>query len=408
VAPDGVRFADVNTLGLPGRCDAVTLIAEPDLLSEHLHAAPAEVRRRTIVAGELSNTVAGEIGDDPIVLFRDGRDLSATATADGVRITAAASCSLDHLVAFTCEAGVPGVELLAGIPGTLGGAVVQNAAAYGQCIGDAFESARAFDLESGREVILGRFDLRFGYRSSALNARGSYASRFVLLTVSLRLPRAAPRPIAYADLARHHRAAGRRDADIQARRRSVIEVRSRKGMVVDGPNWIPSAGSFFIGPEVGRREASRLARRVRGSEFAMSYLRWYRPDGANIRVPAALALRAAGFMNGDRWGPVGLSPHHILAICNLGGASAGEVIAVSEHLRREVKRVLGLDLRAEVKRLGRCIVPSWDELVSRWGHTPGSGEPRWALEMGVGSSGGVRRGGPPGAPPPAGRPRSRP
>jgi len=87
-------------------------------------------------------------------------------------------------------------------------------------------------------------------------------------------------------------------------------------------------------------------------------------------------------MNGDRWGDVGLSPQHVLAVVNFGGASAGAFLAVARHLRAQTRAALGIELRPEVKLLGDALVPDWAAYVAEHGHRPGSGEPEWALDMG--------------------------
>src|SRR5690606_1553191 len=107
-------------------------------------------RRRVVVAGELSNTIVGEVVDRPVVLFRDGEEMRIEERCGSLEITAAAGCGLDRLVDAACALGAPGIELLSGIPGTVGAAVVQNVAAYGQSLGEVVASVRALDLRTGR------------------------------------------------------------------------------------------------------------------------------------------------------------------------------------------------------------------------------------------------------------------
>jgi hypothetical protein len=63
----------------------------------------------------------------------------------------------------------------------------------------------------------------------------------------------------------------RSSTDLIERRATVLEIRNRKGMVVDGDNWLPCVGSFFLSPIVDNETAMRIAKKVRGPEFAESF-----------------------------------------------------------------------------------------------------------------------------------------
>lgn len=375
-------IAALNTLALSPSVADLTIVSAPDALERRLLAMSPADRLACEVAGELSNTVLGDTVERPLILYRDGAVCDLTRQGDDVRIVCDGSCSWDALVEATCKAGVAGVELLSGIPGTVGAGVVQNIAAYGQRISDAITGARALDRRTGRIVDLTPADFGFTYRTSALKRADTFTSDLVILEVTLTLKAGPPAPITYAELADHHRATGRDDADLMARRASVLEVRGRKGMVWKGPNWVPSAGSFFLSPVVSADQALRITEAVRGSDFADAFLSWYRPDEATTRLPAALALRAAGFMNGDRWGDVGLSPHHILALRTFPGATASDVQALAQVIIAQVRDRLGIDLHAEVRRLGVAR----DEPTFSWLDSnplqPGAAEPEWAKALG--------------------------
>ena len=227
-------------------------------------------------------------------------------------------------------------------------------------------------------------DLAFGYRTSALKPTTDAPPPLMLLRVTCRVQRGAPAELTYEELARYHAEAGRAPDDVAARRASVLEVRARKGMVVDAPTWRPSVGSFFVGAAVPREVAVEVATQVRGAAYAERMLSWYRPDGDQVRLPAALVLRAAGFMNGDHWGAVGLSELHLLALCNRGGATGTDVLAVSELIRRTVRERLDIDLQREVILLGDFPDVDLDAYEAAHPREAGEGEPDWATSTGDG------------------------
>ena len=376
---------DLGSFALPWRADEAWVVADPEALRTHLDGLPVGERRRVRVLGELTNTVPAEKVPGTVLLFRDGTGMQVDQAPDGgFLVTVDASRSLDDVVADTTARGWHGMELMSGIPGTVGAGVVQNAGAYGQQLSDVLVEAQAYEVATGRVRTLTPADLAFGYRTSALKPTTDAPVPLVLLRVTCRVGVGAPAALTYEDLARHHEDSGRAPDDVAARRESVLEVRARKGMVVDAATWRPSVGSFFVGAAVPEEVALRVATQVRGEEYARRMLSWYRPDGDAVRLPAALVLRAAGFMNGDHWGAVGLSDLHLLALCNRGGATGTDVLAVSELIRRTVRERLDIDLQREVILLGDFPDMDVDAYARAHPRQAGAGEPAWARATGRG------------------------
>lgn len=377
VAPE--ETARYGSFELPWRASGAWLVSDPADLHAYLDGLSPRARREVQVVGELTNTVIAQRVPQQVVLFRGGRSMRATSRGDGTTILVVdASSPLDAVVAETIRRGLHGMELMSGIPGTVGGAVVQNAGAYGQEVADVLVEVRAYDRTDGEVVTLRPDDLRFGYRTTVLKSAPGFTPAWILLTVTLALRRTAPAPISYHELAEHHRTHGRDPHDLAERRRSVLEVRARKSMVVGGPNWSPSVGSFFVGPDVDVDRAVRIATEVRGPEHGQRLLDRSPRGAARVRIPAALVLRAAGFLNGDHWGPVGLGEQHILALCNRGGARGIDVLAVSRLVRRRVRHRLGIELVPEVRWLGDFPAIDLDAYARDHPLQPGSGEPAWA------------------------------
>ena len=374
----------LNTFGLPSQCSEVRLWSDPDELVRYLSSLSANERARVNLSGELSNTVLGEVIEGPLFLFRDGQVEDIWTTDEFVRVRVAGSCRFDSLVAELCEAGVAGLELLSGIPGTVGAAIVQNIAAYGQRISNRVLGVRVYDIQSATIRDLDPALLNFSYRTSSLKTADSYTPPMIVLDAVFEFPRnGLPDKIEYEDLRRHHAECGRSPDDLLARRATVLEVRQRKGMVVDQHNWVPSAGSFFISPVVAKDTALQLATLVRGSKFAESFFSWYRPDANVTRFPAALLMRAAGFLNGDQWGPVGLSPHHVVAICAYPGASGSDVMSLASLVQAQIRERFEVRLDPEVRLLGSLAHRDLQFFLDRHQLVPGMGEPGWALGLGT-------------------------
>ncbi len=102
-------------------------------------------------------------------------------------VTAAAGESWHGLVRFTIGQGLSGLENLALIPGSVGAAPMQNIGAYGVELSDRFDRLRALDVATGAITVFDRNECGFAYRDSRF--KSSYAGRFIVLEVTLRLSR---------------------------------------------------------------------------------------------------------------------------------------------------------------------------------------------------------------------------
>ncbi len=200
-----------------------------------------------------------------------------------------AGANLHDLVAGLAEGGLAGLEYAGNIPGSVGGAVVGNAGAYGRAVGDVLVRARLLDGGVIRDV--GPEDLDFGYRTSLLKRRRDVV-------------------VLEATFALHD---GERSALLDGIARDA-ELRRSKHPLEYG-----SCGSYFKNPS---RE-----------------------------LPAAKLIEEAG-LKGLTLGRAQVSTKHANFLVALPGASATDVLALSEEVRRRVREQRGVELVEEVRRLG--------------------------------------------------------
>lgn len=237
------------------------------------------------------------IGKGTNILVRDGgirgaviriaENLSGTSFEDNV-VRAGAGLPLADLSMMAGEHGLTGLEFACGIPGTVGGAVVMNAGAYGHEMRDVVASVAAVDM-AGCLMTLDREGLAFGYRKSSLDTGDRIAVE------------------AEFELARGDRDAilARMD-DLQARRRAKQPL-----------DW-PSAGSVFK-----------------------------RPPG----LYAGALIDQAG-LKGARVGDAQVSEMHANFIINRGRATAADVLALIRLVQEEVHRTAGAFLEPEIRIIG--------------------------------------------------------
>lgn len=127
----------------------------------------AKEGRKYFVLGNGSNLIAGD-GGVRVLVIRMGAEMSEI-TVDGDRITAQAGAKLSKVARAAAEASLSGLEFAAGIPGTVGGALIMNAGAYGGEMKDVVIGARYLD-KNAQAFTVSSADLGFSYRRCSLPA----------------------------------------------------------------------------------------------------------------------------------------------------------------------------------------------------------------------------------------------
>ena len=129
-------------------------------------------------------------------------------------------------------------------------------------------------------------------------------------------------------------------AAIRDVRAAVLELRARKGMLLDpaDPDSV-SAGSFFTNPILDTADVPPGAPA------------WPVGDG-RVKTSAAWLIEHAGFGRGYRIGPVGLSTKHTLALVNHGGASTSDLVSFARLIRNGVREAFGVTLEVEPALVG--------------------------------------------------------
>jgi len=296
-----------------------------------------------LVIGGGSNLVIADEGFDGTVLRMATRGRAVEQDGNRVVVTAQAGEPWDELVAWAVEEGLAGVECLSGIPGLVGAVPMQNVGAYGQDVSETIVRVRAFDRRLGRVVDIDRADCAFAYRTSAF--RGS--DRWVILAVTFALERSATsRPVRYAELARALGVGEGAAAPLAEVRRTVIELRRKKGMVLDASDPdTTSAGSFFTNPILSKEAFEALKERAKDEGPIPVFPE---PDG-RLKVSAGWLIEHAGFRKGfaGDGGRVAVSSKHALALTNRGGASTAELVALARRIRAGVLERFGVALENE-------------------------------------------------------------
>ncbi|HTY44899.1 MAG TPA: UDP-N-acetylmuramate dehydrogenase [Patescibacteria group bacterium] len=237
-----------------------------------------------LLLGAGSNILASDRGVNAAVIRLSSAAFTKISVS-GSRMRVGAGCALRRAIALSHKYGLAGLECLAGIPGTVGAALVGNAGQgkAGGWIGDTVESVRVMD-RAGRIRTLPRQRLRFGYRCSGLDG-------YIVLEACLRLHKGSPQKIR------------------QKIRQALVMRKATLGIS------LPNAGCVFKNP---------------ASE------------------PAGKLIELCG-LKGRRSGGACVCSRHANFIVNTGGARSRDVRRLMDVIKKKVKEKFNVSLRPEIK-----------------------------------------------------------
>jgi len=240
----------------------------------------------------------------------------------------------DWVVTATAR-GWWGLENLGLIPGTVGGAPVQNIGAYGVELCQRLESVTAWHVAAQNYVTLSRAECDFGYRDSIF--KRAKRGEWLIVSVRFALPKAWQPVLTYPDLAGHPQLALVSQAvTAQAVLEAVCDIRRRK---LPDPAVLGNAGSFFKNPVVSALQYQALQAR-----FA-KLVAYPQPEGS-FKLAAGWLIEYCGF-KGLRSGAVGVHAQQALVLVNYGHAQADELLAFASTIREAVQKTFGVLLEIE-------------------------------------------------------------
>lgn len=283
-------ISKLTTFGIGGPADWVAFCRNAEQVVEAVEYCNRN-RLEYFVVGGGSNILASDKGFRGMIIVPQIEHLKI----EGEIVTAGAGCSLHKLVEETVDAGLEGLESLAGIAGTVGGAIVGNAGAYGVSMSDHLIDVDLYEPGRGFYTEL-KESLGYKYRHSNLKW-----SKRIVISGRLQLVKGDA-------------------ATLKAKVDKLLAERWQKH-----PQEDISAGCFFKNVE---------------SETA--------PHG---KIAAGYLLDQIGAKQ-MQVGHAGVFSGHANILINKGGATASEIRELSIKLKEKVKEVYGVDLTEEVILLG--------------------------------------------------------
>lgn len=343
-------LAPLTTLRLGGPATRLVTATTDAEVIETARAADAAGEPLLVIGGG-SNLVIGDKGFAGTAL----RIATRGRVLDGTRLELAAGENWSEAVAASVEAGLAGIECLAGIPGSAGATPIQNVGAYGQEVSQTVAEVVAYDRRAGETVTLSGEECAFSYRHSRFKAD---PERWIVLRVRFVLEDAdgLSAPVKYAETARALGVGAGERVPLARARETVLRLRAGKGMVLDPEDhdtW--SAGSFFTNPLLDETQFARFLDRVRERLGAEVTPPAFPAAGGHTKTSAAWLIDKAGFTKGYGSGQARISTKHTLALTNRGGASAEDLLDLAREVVAGVERAFGVTLVNEPVTVGVSI-----------------------------------------------------
>ncbi|MBP7811711.1 MAG: UDP-N-acetylmuramate dehydrogenase [Candidatus Moranbacteria bacterium] len=295
-----------TSFGIGGPADMFVEVAGPLEIAESIEFAVQE-RVSYFIIGGGTNILFSDAGYRGLVIkITDGG-----IAVRGPVVEAGAGITLKRITETARDQGLAGMANLAGIPGSLGGAVRGNAGAFGTEIGSLIRSVKVFNKDTGMVREFAREACGFAYRESLFKKQ----SEFIVLSAEILLT-PGDKGIIGSEMER------------------IIALRESKHA-----QSAKCAGSFFMNPVV-KDEKLR-------EEFT-------RDTGAppkDEKLPAGWLIDHVG-LRGKHVGGARVSDQHPNYIINTGGATAEDVVILASLIKRRVRDDLRVQLREEVQLVG--------------------------------------------------------
>lgn len=283
-------LSTLTTLRLGGYAIALIDILERNALDQ-LPQQLYQIGGKPHILGGGSNLLVGD-GNLPIVLIRTKILYDPVVTYEdaqgNVFVKVCAAMGLARFLAWCCKEGLSGMERLAGIPGTVGGAVAGNAGSYGLSIGECIHELEIFSFKSGIKTLKEN-EIQYAYRTFSINEG---PGEFIIITTTFKLQYRSKQQI------------------VESIRGNVAKKISTQ------PVQARSAGCIFKNPECG--------------------------------LSAGKLLEETGFKGKNRGG-IGFSSLHANFLINEGNNNSQIAFELLQEARQEVEKSFNILLQTEVK-----------------------------------------------------------
>ncbi len=281
-----------------------------------------------------SNLLVPDAGVRGIVLKCMMDTITFKSAGEDVLLSAGSGTRWESVVNSATSRNLFGIENLAGIPGTIGGATVQNIGAYGAEFSKTFEYAEVIDSTTGLDMRVSHKEAQYGYRTSIFKQK----QNLIVIKVVLRLSANGMPHTTYADFAEEEKSG----VLLQTPSEIATAVRTIRARKFSKSKTEGTAGSFFKNPTITKKVADELVKKY------PELPQFPQPNGL-VKVSLAWILDKVLALKGFEKNGVRLYENHPLIVVAKQGATAANVDTLAQEVAARVHTATGIVLEREVE-----------------------------------------------------------
>ena len=295
---------------------------EKDLHKILEHAETIEKKVQVIGSG--TNTIFPRYFSN-IVIKSTNNNFKFSDEDDIAKLEVGAAVIWDDLIDFCCSKNLHGLENLAGIPGTVGAAPIQNIGAYGVEISDLIDYVECFDTKLKIIRKIRNENCDFAYRKSVFQVE----TDLIVTAIGLKLQKEFNPVLNHESI---------QDKTYRKASDMIDGIRAIRNTKIPNPLDFPNLGSFFKNPIMAKVEFN--------DNHKLKNLKHYEMPNEMIKFSAGEMLDRLS-LKGMKIRNVGLSTKHALVLTSTGIAAAKDIKYVEDILRNMVLEHYGVELERE-------------------------------------------------------------
>ena len=295
---------------------------EKDLhkILEHAEA----IEKKIQVIGSGTNTIFPRHFSN-IVIKSTNNNFKFSEEGDIAKLEVGAAVVWDDLIDFCCSKNLHGLENLAGIPGTVGAAPIQNIGAYGLEISNLIDYVECFDTKLKITRKIRNENCDFAYRKSVFQVE----TNLIVTAIGLKLQKEFNPVLNHESI---------QDKTYRKASDMIDGIRAIRNAKIPNPLDFPNLGSFFKNPIMAKVESN--------NNHKLKDLKHYEMPNEMIKFSAGEMLDRLS-LKGMKIRNVGLSTKHALVLTSTGIAAAKDIKYVEDILRNMVLEHYGVELERE-------------------------------------------------------------
>jgi UDP-N-acetylmuramate dehydrogenase len=334
---ENILISELTTMRLGGPARYLLEIHTPEECHEAYGFAFSKQLQAYVLGGG-SNVIGRDEGFCGVVLLNKLAGIEVLSqNEDAIVYKVASGEDLDAFVGLTVKDGWSGIEALSAIPGTVGGAVMQNAGAYGQEVSDVLLSVEVYDTADRQTKVLEQSQLNLSYRQSIFNSTDR--GRYFILSATVRLEKGEMDGELFWSLQAYLNEHGIDSRKPDIIRDAVTEIRAHK---LPDPKIEASSGSFFKNVTIREDESEGLQKKYPGIPIFQIGQCW--------EIASGWLIEQCGF-KGQLLHGMRASSKTALILINESARSYQDLAQARQEIRSAVQKRFGFVLEQEPEEL---------------------------------------------------------